>query len=405
MNMSEQKSTPHVLPINPVMLSWARDSIGLTQEEVVVRAHSKWKGFDVSWVKSWEEGRILPTISQLEFLGGLYRRPIATFLIPKPPQEPRLPKDFRTIDSVDVKGLSVNARLAVRWARSVQRNADFLFSTSGNEHKLLIPRVKSSEDPVVLSEQLREESGITIELQKQSSSPSAFFEMLRSWAERMGILVLKTPPKFSFSLDEARAFSFVDVEPYIILINNSDDPAARNFSLLHELGHILLRESGVCGSFINSQHSGKGFVSLIEQFCNALASNFLIPVSVFNDYIPKGVVIDDDILLEKVLKSVSFQLKVSKHSVLKRLLQEKLITKKMYSSKVMFWRSNPIQKKKITGISTKPHETIMKSNGNTFTGLVVDSMHKGLITSTQAAEYLVTREKYIPALEEVLSKR
>ena len=44
-------------------------------------------------------------------------------------------------------------------------------------------------------------------------------------------------------IEDARGFSLTEVEPFVIVVNESDAPNAKIFTLFHEYGHILLNQS------------------------------------------------------------------------------------------------------------------------------------------------------------------
>src|SRR5208283_2102332 len=78
---------------------------------------------------------------------------------------------------------------------------------------------------------------------------SDFFEHLRMKIEGTGVITLKSGGHNSFPTEDARAFSFTDRQPYVILVNNKDTEGAKTFSLLHEFCHVLVREAGICDNF------------------------------------------------------------------------------------------------------------------------------------------------------------
>ena len=59
-----------------------------------------------------------------------------------------------------------------------------------------------------------------------------------------------------------------------MIINDQDAQAAWSFTLLHELTHVWLGETGVSGAFAEAT---------IEQFCNRVASEFLLPSGELTD--------------------------------------------------------------------------------------------------------------------------
>src|SRR3989344_5336229 len=89
--------------ISPEVLKWARESLHLPKEVVVLHFTQKSKEkfkVNASIVDKIEAGdgeEIAFTL--LQELSNLYKRPLAVFFLDKPPKESPLPKDRRTIDS------------------------------------------------------------------------------------------------------------------------------------------------------------------------------------------------------------------------------------------------------------------------------------------------------------------
>ncbi len=71
------------IPYNPNVLRWARESLHLDVNEVALRMGKK-----PSDIEAWENGNTSPTYIQLEKLAyQIYKRPIALFFFPEPPEE------------------------------------------------------------------------------------------------------------------------------------------------------------------------------------------------------------------------------------------------------------------------------------------------------------------------------
>ena len=64
--------------------------------------------------------------------------------------------------------------------------------------------------------------------------------------------------------------------PPLVFINTADAPAARLFTLMHELAHVWVGSSGISSA-------SPGNARLEEVFCNAVAGEFLAPHDVFTD--------------------------------------------------------------------------------------------------------------------------
>ena len=95
--------------LNPHVLSWARKRAGLTVEDVA-QTLSK----EPAVIRAWEEGELFPTYVQLETLAyKIYKRPIAIFFFPEPPNEPQIEHSFRTLPDFEFQKLSADTRYRI----------------------------------------------------------------------------------------------------------------------------------------------------------------------------------------------------------------------------------------------------------------------------------------------------
>ena len=99
--------------------------------------------------------------------------------------------------------------------------------------------------------------------------------------EQAGILVMRqgfirhhTRP---LSVQEFRGFAIADPLAPVIFINLADAPSARLFTLIHELAHIWLGQSGISDASPDSHRRE-------EVFCNAVAAEFLVPEEEFQGH-------------------------------------------------------------------------------------------------------------------------
>ena len=107
---------------------------------------------------------------------------------------------------------------------------------------------------------------------RRQSNAGAAFEFLRSRAEEEGIFVLLKSDLGSYqtaiALEVFRGFSIADnIAPFIV-INERDARAAWTFTLLHEMVHLILGQTGV---------SGRQAENETERFCDDVAGDFLLP--------------------------------------------------------------------------------------------------------------------------------
>lgn len=77
--------TENINGINPDILKWARERSGYTVEAIATALKK-----DASIINDWELGERALTYVQLEKLADKYKRPIAIFFFPEPPEEPNI---------------------------------------------------------------------------------------------------------------------------------------------------------------------------------------------------------------------------------------------------------------------------------------------------------------------------
>lgn len=253
--------------VNPSVMKWARESIGLTIPEV-----SRGLNIGESTVAEWETGQKKPTLNTLKKLALLYKRPLAVFFLPTPPHEPPLPTDYRVLPEDKRRVLTKQALLAIRRARYLQSVATELLkeeSTGGILPSL--EKVSLNDDPELVAERERIRLGISVVDQQRFRSVYDAFGKWREALENQRILVLQS----RLSVEEARGFSLIDNLIPVISVNISDSIRARVFTLFHEYAHILTKVSGICTPESISPYDTH--TQLIERFCNHFAGAFLVP--------------------------------------------------------------------------------------------------------------------------------
>src|SRR5947209_507071 len=91
------------------LLVWARQKAGMRVEDAAAKAD-----IDVEALENWERGDQRPTIAELRRLGAVYKRPIAIFFLPEPPQGFDPQREFRRLAGVNAQTESPEMRLALR---------------------------------------------------------------------------------------------------------------------------------------------------------------------------------------------------------------------------------------------------------------------------------------------------
>ena len=106
-----------------------------------------------------------------------------------------------------------------------------------------------------------------------------YVRALVSGAEDAGILVMRSGVALGnthrkLDVSEFRGFAISNAMAPVVFINSADAPAARLFTLMHELAHIWIGSTGI-------SDGGSQSARQEEAFCNAVAGEFLAPEQVF----------------------------------------------------------------------------------------------------------------------------
>lgn len=378
--------------IEPKILIWARKSIGLSIQEVA----KKIKASEDIVIK-WELGDKKPTLTQLKRLTNIYKRPLALFYSPQPPKEASLPKDFRNLTEDKRIPFSTKTLLVIRQVRRLQFLATELANILNYKFPLKISKIDQSENPENIAIKVREQLGIKIskQLYEWKNSNDAF-NYWKKIIEKKGIFIFQ----ISMPINEIRAFSMLENGLPSIVLNTKDSINGRIFSLLHELGHLLLNKSGICD--MDEPNYSSAEIKSVEIFCNHFAGAILVPKETLLNC--KLIKITDE-YSDDILEKVSKEFKVSKEVILRRLLIFRKITENFYKEKRKEWRikEEGIQKSGGWGIDT-PRKCI-RDKGLPFISLVLETYRRDKITYPETLDYLSIRIKHLYELEQLIKNK
>jgi Zn-dependent peptidase ImmA (M78 family)/transcriptional regulator with XRE-family HTH domain len=254
--------------VSPAMLAWAQER-SRSDEVGLIRRFPRLDG--------WRSGRTSPTLKQLEIFARATHTPIGYFFLARPPEEQVPIPDYRTMGDSGVQRPSADLLDTIfacqqrqEWYRGHARvNGEGPVGFVGG----LSPR-----DPVeVAATAMREVLGF--EEQDRGSSFSEALRRLAEAAEGVGALVMISGVVGSNThrvLDPAefRGFALADNYAPLVFVNGADTKAAQIFTLAHELAHLWLGESALSDADIGAQPGAD-----VEQWCNAVAAEFLVPGS------------------------------------------------------------------------------------------------------------------------------
>ncbi len=389
--------------VNPNILKWARDTAGLTEEAAAKKLAIKdTKGATaIERLAALENGEATPTRAMLVKMSKQYRRPLLTFYLSKEPRLGDRGQDYRTLPGtreithealVDVVIRDIRARQAL--VRSVLEDED---------EAEILPFVGSltmkQGESAALSSLKKHLNWDLNEYGKQPTIERAF-AFLRGQAEEAGVFVLLVDNLGShhttIDVEAFRGFAIADDIAPFIAINANDSKGAWCFTLVHELVHLWLGETGVSGPYGDQK---------IEKFCNDVASEFLLPMRVIREL---AINKQTDFLEAKdIIKHFAQNQNVSNTMVAYKLYRTNLITYARFEELKLSFREDWSKSKSAQRLKAKetkggPNYYVTKKHrvGNGLINLVSRMMYGGAITTTKAGKVLGVKPQNLPRVLE-----
>ncbi|MEG3124448.1 ImmA/IrrE family metallo-endopeptidase [Sphingomonas sp. GB1N7] len=308
--------------MNPEILIWARETAGLDRESAARKiALNAARGVTgAERLAALEAGEAVPSSTLLQRMAHQYHRPLLSFYMTAPPAPAELGQDFRTLPD---QGDPSNVLLATL-LRDVKARQSLVRDTlEDDDERLDVELVGSQEgvvDAVELSSALIAAIGFSRDEFRAKQSAEDAFAYLRTLVEAEGIFVLLAGDcghwSTAIEVGVFRGFAIADrVAPFIV-INDQDAKAAWSFTLLHELGHLILGESGVSGGPPSSD---------IEQLCNdAAAATLIEPEEVAMAYLGIG---DGGQDLVAIINALANRARISRSMVAYQLFRSAAINR------------------------------------------------------------------------------
>ncbi len=361
------------LDINPSILRWAREESGYSISEVIHKLDIQ-KDIYIEWEKT---GSSIP-FNVLKNVAKIYKRQIAVFFLTNTPHKTKKPTDYRNTDLLGSK-LSLKTLLAFR---RVDKFRDFLLEYNSSEYyqdrynwllkydSLFYNMSLSNEDSTLW---LREILNYSLDNQINDDSIEISYNNWRNAFENnLGIYTFQ----FSLPPSEIQGFCYSDNFPFCIAVNNKYPVSSRIFTLFHELGHIIKRQSGLCiPNNINNTES-------IELECNSFAGKVLLPDNVIVPALNK------DEIYKRARK-----LKVSSEVYLRRIKSLELISNDDFF-RILEDIHRSIKPSRGFGFST-PLQKSMNSKGQALFNSVIDALNKNKISYSHASDILELKVNYL----------
>ncbi|MEW1577218.1 XRE family transcriptional regulator [Streptomyces microflavus] len=388
------------IPVAAGILEWARRSAGYSLAEAARKLSVKEER-----MLAWEDGELAPTVVQLRSIAKLYKRPLAVLLLPAPPRDFDALRDFRRVTGASAPSwspaLHAEYKRALTQREVLQEIGEISPAslTGMQDYNFTIAR---DADPEIAGRKLRDFIGMDSWNSGTASTPAKALRAAVDTVEGFGISVLQSR---DIDVTEMRGFSISEWPHPIIVLNGSDWPRPKLFTLLHELSHIGLNAGGLC-DLNEPAPSRSGSSEQLERFCNRVAASALMPRSL--------VMADSEVKRTHVwtldaLVSVSARFGASAEAFLLRLVTLGMVEWETYRSlkpllDARYAAARRAEKAKLQASPGGPPYYVVKARnlGRGYVESVLDAYHSRAITSYDVADYLDIKYDQLPRLQEAV---
>jgi Zn-dependent peptidase ImmA (M78 family)/transcriptional regulator with XRE-family HTH domain len=386
--------------ITPNILKWARESARMSEEYAASKV-----SVSTERIIEWENGDSQPTIRQAQILAKAYKRPFSILFLPE------IPRDFQPLQDFRKNGSTPLSTSSIFIIREIQQKQAWISDSNeenGEDKLAYVGKYSRSDKP----------EEIAIDILKTLNITAGYYESqnpIKEWiskAESKGIFISRTSFIHSrLKLDSKELQGFAIADPYapFVFINSDDWNAPQLFTLVHELAHIWIAETGISNNVELGFKKNTNY-NEIELFCNEIAANALMP-SFLMDYIDKKVFQDS-----KSVFKASKDIGVSSFAFLVRALNLNLISPTQYKKlkteadidfkEYLRKEAEKKAKQKAKENSGGPNYFLLQLNRNSrlFTQTVLDAFRGGYIEPTLASNLLNVQTNKFPKLEAQLYK-
>ena len=378
--------------VNPAVLRWARERAGLSIDDI---AASLKKPTHV--ILDWEAGNAAPTYAQLETLAArLYKRPVAIFFFPEPPDERDLSAEFRSLPDSELERLEPHTRYSVREARSFQESLRELMAPPGRNARHVLRDVDTAPDTNlgVLAVAVRNYLGVPLNRQTGWRDAGVAFKEWRVALENAGVFIFKGAIKQR----TVSGFCLHDPDFPVVYVNNSTASTRQVFTLFHELAHLLFATSGITTLDTAYIDQLTGTSRQIEVACNLFASTFLVPPQDLDarlvGFVPSADSIGD----------LADHYKISREVIARCLLDRNRLSRARYRELTDVWNEE-YENREQRGGGGNYYATKATYLGDRFLHLAFSNYRNGSVSLPELAQHLGMKAKNVGRLEDFLIGR
>ena len=347
-------------------------------------------------LNAWKTGEKQPTLKQLEAMSRKTRIPFGYFLLQTPPDEDIALAEYRTVGSKKSQKPSRELIDILDQMTAIQDWMREELKREQSDATSFVGSCSLHDSTGEIARRIRDDLALKTNWYRGGKNAEDNFNRLRSTLAQHGLLIF-TGGKIGanthrpLDVNEFRAFTLIDTHAPLIFINTTDTANGRLFSLLHETVHVWLGKN----SLFNNPEWSDERVSLLEQKCNAVAAELLVPAADFSE------VWDSSIPVEDMIGQAARHFRCSEAVILRRAYTTKKIPRNLYTRMLAFqkeqWEQTKAHKKKSGGDFYK---TLLSNLDHRFLAALERSVIQGNTQDTDAYRLTATnRRTYRGALE------
>jgi Zn-dependent peptidase ImmA (M78 family) len=394
------------MALNPQILTWARDTAGLSVDEAADALGFK-DARDrtaAERLQAMEAGLEEPSRSVLLNMVRAYHRSLLVFYLSEPPRTGDRGQDFRRAPGLKPPEYDPTLDALIRDIRGRQSIVKDLLEQAEPRRVDYVGSVTMDIPPAELAHRIADRLGFSLTEFRQQATVQAAFRYLREKVEASGAFVLLLGNLGSYQTNIPsgvfRGYAIADPVAPFIVVNDQDAPVAWAFTTLHELTHLWLGGTGVSGGSADTQ---------LESYCNSVAGEMLLPQPEINElrFLHRASLQET---IEAVAQFAS-KWKISRAMVAYKLLRVNFITQarwreldKHYEDEWIATQAQPATKNKKEG---GPSYYVVKRHrlGHALLDLVKNSLAEGFLTHTKAGQVLGVKPRNVDPLVYIAGMR
>ena len=322
-----------------------------------------------------------------------YRRPLVVFYLAEPPQTGDRGQDFRTLPIREKANPELDA--LVRDIKARQHLIRSVLEDDQTEPVEFIDSVTIGLPAPKLATRMAEQLNFRLTQYRAARTDAEAFKYLRETIETSGVYVLLLgnlgTHHTNIPLETFRGFALADKIAPLVVINDQDARTAWSFTALHELAHLWLGQTGI---------SGTDTENAIEQYCNDVAGEILLPATDLQELAPIAR-LSPAAVAERIAEFEK-TLRVSRAMVAYKLFRTGILTKPAWTALDQRFRSQ--ENKNVEG--GPDYYTVRRHRiGQALLQFLRRALDDGTITYTKAGRVLGVKPRGVEPLLSTVGDR